>query len=82
MPILAGEAQKASNWKTRAAAERSSCSSSLRQLDPTEAEFVLHPVGNAAGQPARVPLDLTLDKVGSQKPSDANRFALSVSGAG
>ena len=31
---------------------------------------------------ARVPLDLALDKVGSQKPSDANRFSLAVDGGG
>ncbi len=55
---------------------------SLRTLPPSEAELVLHPVGTLQVSQRTIPLDLTLDKVGSQKPSDANRFALSVTSAG
>jgi hypothetical protein len=43
---------------------------------------VLHPVGTLQVSQRAVPLDLVLDKVGNQKPSDANRFALAVTSAG
>jgi hypothetical protein len=42
--------------------------------------MVLHPSGTLQVSQRYIPLDLQLDKVGSQKPSDANNFSLSVSG--
>ena len=39
---------------------------------------MLHPVGSLQVSQRAVPLDLHLDKVGSQKPSDANQFSLEV----
>jgi|HubBroStandDraft_6_1064221.scaffolds.fasta_scaffold01545_9 hypothetical protein len=79
MPILAAEAQKASNWKTALPANVQLLVV-LRQLDPSEASFVLHPAGTLQISQRSVPLDLKIDKVGSQAPSDANQFAFSVSG--
>jgi len=81
MPILTGELGKQSNWR----AIRPSGSNllvSLRKLDPSEADLVLHPVGMLRISQRVVPLDLTLDKFGNQKPTDANRFTLSVTSAG
>jgi hypothetical protein len=80
MPILAGEAQKASNWKTALPANLR-LSVVLRQLDPSEAALVLHPAGTLQVSQRAVPLDLKIDKVGDQAPSDANQFAFSVAGA-
>jgi hypothetical protein len=81
MPILSEELDKRSNWK----AELPSGSNllvSLRQLDQAEADLVLHPVGSLQVNQRAVPLDLHLDKVGSQKPSDANQFSLEVKSSG
>lgn len=80
MPILAAEAQKASNWKTALPANLKLLVV-LRQLDPTDAALVLHPAGTLQVSQRAIPLDLQIDKVGSQAPSDANQFAFSVSGA-
>jgi hypothetical protein len=81
MPILAGELGKQSNWRA-VLPSGSNLSVSLRQLDPSETDFVLHPVGTLHISQRAIPLDLTLDKVGNQKPSDAKRFALAVTSAG
>lgn len=78
MPILVGEAQKASNWRT-ALPKNLKLLVVLRQLGPNEASLVLHPAGTLQVSQRTIPLDLTIDKVGSQAPSDANQFAFSVS---
>ncbi len=80
MPILAAEAQKATNWKT-ALPPNAKLLVVLRQLDPAEASFVLHPTGTLQVSQRAIPLDLKLDKVGSQAPSDANQFSFSVAGS-
>jgi hypothetical protein len=80
MPMLVDELGKRSNWRALPPTQ-SNVLVSLRQLPPGDDGFVLHPVGTLQVSQRRVPLDLTLDKVGSQKPSDANRFALAA-GAG
>ena len=74
MPILAGEFGKRSNWKAVLPAG-SNLLVSLRQTRPGESDFVLHPVGTLQISQRAVPLDLTIDKVGNQQASDANRFA-------
>lgn len=80
MPILAGELGKQSNWRA-VLPTSANLLVSLRHLDPAEAELVLHPVGTLQISQRAIPLDLTLDKVGNQKPSDANRFSLAVASA-
>ena len=42
--------------------------------------LVLHPAGTLQVSQRAIPLDLKIDKVGSQAPSDANQFAFSVAG--
>jgi len=81
MPIVSGELGKRSNWKAQLPSG-SNLLVSLRKLDPAESDLVLHPVGMLQVSQRRVPLDLKLDKLGSQKPSDANEFQLAVSSAG
>jgi hypothetical protein len=80
MPILTAEVQKASNWKA-ALPKNLKLLVVLRQLDPSEAGFVLHPAGTLQVSQRTIPLDLKIDKVGSQAPTDANLFALTVAGA-
>jgi hypothetical protein len=75
MPLLIGELQKQSNWRA-IPPDASNLLVSLRQLPATEAALVLHPVGRLRFSQRFVPLELTLDKVGNQRPSDANYFEL------
>jgi hypothetical protein len=81
MPIVTGELGKQSNWRA-VLPSGSNLLVSLRKLDPGEAEFVLHPVGTLQVSQRAIPLDLTLDKVGNQKPTDAKRFNLAVAPGG
>jgi hypothetical protein len=81
MPILSGEFGKQSNWKA-VLPKGSNLLVTLRQLDPSESDMVLHPVGTLHVSQRAVPLDLTLDKDGNQQPSDANYFTLDVSSGG
>jgi Family of unknown function (DUF6603) len=78
MPILTAEFGKQSNWRALPPTG-SNLLVSLRQLSASESQLVLHPVGTLQVSQRLIPLDLTLDTVGSQKPDDANRFSLSVS---
>ena len=81
LPILSGEFGKRTNWK---AVPPSSAGLlvSLRALDPDDSDLVLHPVGSLQVSQRLVPLDLTLDHIGGQKPSDGNRFAVAVTSVG
>jgi hypothetical protein len=75
MPLLSAEFGKRTNWRALPPTN-SNLLVSLRQLDPADQGLVLHPVGTLQISQRLVPLDLTLDRIGSQKPTDANRFAL------
>jgi hypothetical protein len=77
MPILSSELSKQSNWRA-VLPNGSNLLVSLRHLDPSETDRVLHPVGTLHVSQRAIPLDLTLDRVGNQRPSDANRFSVSV----
>jgi uncharacterized protein DUF6603 len=78
VPILTGELDKIENW-TATIPSSNSLLVSLRKLETTEG-LVLHPLGTLRVTQRAVPLDLMLDKVGAQQPSDANRFTLQVAG--
>ena len=77
MPILTAEFGKQSNWRAMPPTG-SNLLVSLRKLSASESQLVLHPVGTLQVSQRAIPLDLTLDTVGNQKPDDANRFTLSV----
>ena len=83
MPLLGTELGKRSNWRALPPTQ-SNLLVSLRKFDTgktADTDLVLHPVGTLQISQRAVPLDITLDKIGSQKPSDATRFSLSA-GAG
>ncbi len=80
MPILSAEFGKQSNWRAKLPAGVNLLVS-LRQLDPSESQFVLHPAGTLQVSQRAIPLDITIDTVGGQQPEDANRFGLTVSSA-
>ncbi len=79
LPLLSGEFEKLSNWKAQLPAS-GSLLVSLRKLEEGSEELVLHPIGTLIVTQRAVPLDLHLDKVGNQKPSDGKRFYLEVTG--
>ncbi|SFF10794.1 DUF6603 domain-containing protein [Nitrosomonas sp. Nm166] len=80
MPLLKGEFEKQENWRSLIP-DSNRLLVSLRTID-SSADLVLHPVGALKISQRAVPLDLTLDKVGAQKPGDANYFTLSVTSGG
>jgi Family of unknown function (DUF6603) len=79
VPILQAELGKADNWRAVPPSTTQRLVT-LRALDEQEAALVLHPNGVLRFSQRALPLEITLDQVGNQKPSDANRFALAVTG--
>lgn len=77
MPLLRGELEKIESWKAELPAN-SNLLVSLRKLPDTETAQVLHPLGTLRVSQRAVPLDLKIDKVGSQQPSDANQYTLTA----
>jgi hypothetical protein len=77
MPLLRGELEKLESWKAELPAN-SNLLVSLRKLPDTETAQVLHPLGTLRVSQRAVPLDLKIDKVGSQQPSDANEYKLTA----
>jgi len=80
MPILKAEFEKLQNWQAILPRENNLLVS-LRKLDPAE-ELVLHPVGVLRISQKAVPLDLPIDKVGTQRVGDAKRFSVEVVSGG
>lgn len=79
MPLITGELEKLENWKAELPVG-SNLLVSLRKLSEAETAQVLHPLGSLRISQRAVPFDLKIDKVGSQKPSDANEFKLGANG--
>ncbi|CAE6794411.1 DUF6603 domain-containing protein [Nitrospira defluvii] len=75
-PLLAEELAKEPNWSALPP-KSGNLLVSLRVVGETK-EFVLHPVGTLRITQRTVPLNSKIDLFGTQKPADANRFALAV----
>jgi hypothetical protein len=80
MPLLAAEFAKVENW-TAELANQELLSVSLAPR-PGVGELVLHPVGTLRISQRAVPLNIEIDKLGAQRPDDANRFDIKVKTAG
>jgi hypothetical protein len=78
LPPLAAELANPGNWKAIAPGANSLLVT-LRPL-PESAALVLHPLGSLHVSQRYVPLSITLDKVGTQKPSDGTKFEVTVLG--
>ncbi len=76
LPIVEKEFQNLANW-TASLPASNNLLVSLRKIEEEEG-LVMHPVGALRISQRRIPLELTLDKVGSQAPSDANRFSVTA----
>lgn len=79
-PMLVDELVKETNWSALPP-KSGNLLVSLRIVGETK-EFVLHPVGTLRVTQRAVPLNSTIDLVGTQKPADANRFTLAMKTAG
>jgi hypothetical protein len=77
MPLLKAEFEKLDNWNALLP-EGNNLLVSLRKLDESPDNLVLHPVGTLRVSQKAVPLDLPIDQVGNQKPNDARRLTLKV----
>src|SRR5262249_50061194 len=75
------EFQKLENWLAVLPASNRLLVS-LRNIEQGTTSLILHPVGSLKISQRAVPLELTIDKVGNQKPSDANYFSVTVSTTG
>lgn len=82
MPLLEAEMNKVDNWLALPPAT-SNLLVSLRKRPSTEAAtLILHPLGVLRVSQRALPLELKLDKVGTQKPSDVNRLTVAVASGG
>jgi hypothetical protein len=79
LPIFVGEVEKKENWRALPPPS-SNLLVSLRQLDPALA--VLHPLGALEVSQRSVPLGLTLDKYGNQKPDDVKLVDITAAASG
>jgi hypothetical protein len=81
LPLLADELTKPESWRTRSPVGGSPLVS-LRALEGAEADVILHPVGTLVVQQRVVPLDITVDKVGSQRSADVSGCSVAVTTGG
>ncbi len=79
MPLFVAEVKKEQNWKALPPPQ-SNLLVSLRKLDP--ALLALHPFGALTVTQRAMPLGLTLDKLGNQKPDDVNRVDITAAASG
>jgi len=82
MPLLLDELNKLENWQSVLPASNQLLVT-LRSFEQGVNDLILHPVGSLKISQRTVPLGMTIDKVGNQKPADANYFEVTVNaGAG
>ncbi|MEU6994716.1 DUF6603 domain-containing protein [Streptomyces sp. NPDC046465] len=75
LPLLAAELRKTEGWQTRLPTGNGKPLVTLRQLPPSD-DLVLHPLGTLSVQQRALPLNVRLDKVGSQRAADGRRFTV------
>ena len=81
VPLLLAEFNKRESWTT-VLPKGNSLLVSLRAETEGTGDLVMHPLGTLRVSQRFAPLGINLDKVGTQKPSDAQRFELVVTGGG
>jgi hypothetical protein len=80
-PLLLEEFNKRESW-TASLPKGASLLVALRAETEGAADIVMHPLGSLRVSQRFAPMGITLDKVGTQKPSDANKFELAVTAGG
>jgi hypothetical protein len=81
LPLLVAELSKPDSWRTVSPIGGSPLVS-LRALPEAEADVVLHPLGSLFVHQRLVPLDITIDKIGSERSADVSRLSVAVAGGG
>jgi hypothetical protein len=76
-PLLLAELEKMENW-TAVLPAGNLPSVTLRPLEDAQGALTMHPLGALRFSQRAIPLGIALDKVGTQRPSDARHFTLSV----
>jgi hypothetical protein len=76
IPKLIAELEKDENWRAELP-PRSNLRVSLREIAADEG-LLLHPVGILKVSQRALPLNLKLDKVGAQRPNDANKLSVEL----
>jgi hypothetical protein len=76
LPKIRAEFEKLESWRSTLPAS-GQLFVSLRDLESAEA-LVLHPVGTLQISQRFAPLNMSLDKIGNQKPSDVRKVSVSV----
>jgi len=79
LPLLLGELARASNWRALTPTQNGLLVS-LRKIDAADETLVLHPLGALEISQNVVPLNVTLDRVGEEIPSDVKSISLEVTG--
>lgn len=77
--LVAAEIDRPANWGTELP-NGARLLVTLRDRAQGDTAIVVHPSGRVRVAQGTVPLGLTLDKVGNQRPSDVNRFTLAPVG--
>ena len=81
LPLLAAELRKPESWRTRLPAGGTPMVT-VRGLAEAEADVVLHPQGTLLVRQRAVPLDIRVDKVGSERAADVSQCQVAVDGDG
>ncbi|MEM7372561.1 MAG: DUF6603 domain-containing protein [Bacteroidota bacterium] len=82
LPLLQQELEASANWEAVVPAN-SQILVSLRKIENSEQEnLVLHPIGALRIRQRKMPLNLRMDKFGTQRPSDYNRFDIAATVTG
>jgi hypothetical protein len=76
LPLLTAALAARDNWEAELPAARHRLES-LRQLPP-DPQVRVHPVGTVKISQKVVPLNLVIDRIGSQRPADARQFAIAA----
>lgn len=81
LPLLAAEIAKPEGWRTKGISGGKPLVI-LRALPDAESKLVLHPLGTLFVVQRAVPLDIRIDKIGSQPVADVSRCTVEVAGSG
>ena len=75
LALLTAEVNDVRNWKAEIP-DINHLHVTVKQFDPPPGQLVIHPFGIVSFSQRLVPLDVTIDKFGSQLPKDEKKFGL------
>jgi hypothetical protein len=81
LPLLQNELNKIDAWRALPPVSNN-LFVTLRSMPAEEAALLLHPVGVLHISQRTVPLEITLDRVGDQVPSDVSRLSIGLTSSG